>query len=146
MVHVSTNLILPCRSGCSIVSITVDVRICAWCWSLICLLSRTPISIVLSLTTTVAQSNNTRILCITISLWWRRCRVRRLKTSELNLMLQSLESLTHSLHSGLSNLLTWAEIRSLRGRTNTNPHVGPLRSSALHHPFTLNNSSSIFKD
>jgi hypothetical protein len=135
MVHMSMNLILPCRSGCTIVSITAEVQICAWCWSLICLLPVTPISIVPSLTTTVAWSHNTKILCITISLWWRRCRTRRLKTSVLNLTLQSLESLTHSFHSGLSNLLTWVEIRSLRGRTNTNPHVAPLRSSVLHLHF-----------
>jgi hypothetical protein len=54
--------------------------------------------------------------------------------------------MTHSLHSVLSNLLTWVEIRSLRGRTNTNPHVAPLRSSALHLPFPLHDSSSIYMD
>jgi hypothetical protein len=31
----------------------------------------------------------------------------------LNLLLGSLKSLTHSLHSGLSDLLTWAKMRSL---------------------------------
>jgi hypothetical protein len=64
----------------------------------------------------------------------------------LNLSLGSLKSLYHSLHSVLSNLMTWAEIRSLRGRTNTNSHVAPLRSSALHLPFSLHDPSSIFKD
>jgi hypothetical protein len=46
----------------------------------------------------------------------------------------------------LSNLLTWVEIWSLQGRTNTDPCVAPLRSSALHLPFSLNYSSSVFKD
>jgi hypothetical protein len=132
--------------ACTVVSIMVEVQICAWCWSLIHLLPGTPISIVPSLTTTVARSYNTRILCITISLWWRWCRARRLKTSALNLMLWSLESLTHSLHYGLSNLLTWVEISSLQGGTNTNPRVAPLRSSALHLPFVLHDSSSVFKE
>jgi hypothetical protein len=36
--------------------------------------------------------------------------VRSLEVGALNLSLGSLKSLTHSLHSGLSNLLTWAEI------------------------------------
>jgi hypothetical protein len=58
----------------------------------------------------------------------------------------SLKSLTHSLHSRLSDLLTWVEIRSLRGRTNTDPRVAPLRSSALHPPFPLHDSSLVFKD
>jgi hypothetical protein len=124
----------------------VEVPICAWSWSLICLLLGTPISIVPSLTTTVAWSHNTRIWCITISLQWRLCRARSLEVGELDLSLASLKSLTHSLHSGLPNLLTWAEIRSLRGRTNTDPCVAPLRSSALHHPFPLHDSSSVFKD
>jgi hypothetical protein len=146
MVHMSTSLILPCWSGCTVVSITVEVLICAWSWSLICLLPGTPISILPSLTTTVAWSHNTRILCITISLRWRLCRARSLEVWVLNLSLGSLKSLTHSLHSGLSNLLTWVEIRSLRGRTNMNPHVAPLRSSALHLPFPLHDFSSIFKD
>jgi hypothetical protein len=43
-------------------------------------------------------------------------------------------------------LLTWVEIRSLQGRTNTNPPVAPLRSSALHLPFLFHDSSSILKD
>jgi hypothetical protein len=65
---------------------------------------------------------------------------------ELNLPLGSLKSLIHSLHSVLSNLLTWVEIRSLRGRINTNSHVALLRSSALHLPFSLHDPSSVFKD
>jgi hypothetical protein len=146
MVHASTSLILSCWSGCTVVSIAVEVLICAWCWSLIYLLPGTPISIVPSLSTTVAQSHNTKILCITISLWWRRCRARGLKIGALTLILWSLESLTNSLHFGLSNLLTWAKIRSLQGRTNMNPRVAPLRSSALHLPFSLHDSSSVFKD
>jgi hypothetical protein len=56
------SLILSCWSGCTVVSIMVEVLICAWCWSLICLLPETPISIVPSLITTVARSHNTRIL------------------------------------------------------------------------------------
>jgi hypothetical protein len=140
----STCLILPCWSGCTVVSIAVDVLICAWCWSLICLLPRTPISIVPSLTTTVARSHNTRILCITVPLWW--CRARRLKIGALNLSLQSLKSLTCSLHSRLPTLLTWAKIRSLRGRTNTEPYVASLRSSALHFSFVFHDSSSVFQD
>jgi hypothetical protein len=54
--------------------------------------------------------------------------------------------MTHSLHSGMSDLLTWAEIRSLRGRTNTDPRVAPLRSSALHPPFLLHDSSLGLKE
>jgi hypothetical protein len=146
MVHASTNLILPCWSGCTVVSITIEVWICAWCWSLIFLLPGTLISIVPNLTTAVAWSHNTRIMSITISLWWRRCGAMRLKTSALNLTLRSLESLTHSLHSGLSNLLTWLKIRSLQGRTNMIPRVAPLRSSVLHLPFLFHDSSSVFKD
>jgi hypothetical protein len=146
MVHTSTSLILPCWSGCTVVSIAVEVLICAWSWNLICLLPETSISIVPRLTTTVAWSHNTRILCITVSLWWRLCTVRSLEVGALNLSLGSLNSLTHSLHSGLSNLLTWAEIRSLRGRINTDPCVAPLRSSVLHLPFLLHDSSSVFKD
>jgi hypothetical protein len=146
MVHASMSLILPCWSSCTVVSIAFEVLICAWSWSLICLLPGTPISIAPNLTTTVAQSHNTRILCITISLWWWLCRARSLEVGMLNLSLGSLKSLIHSLHSGLSNLLTWVEIRSLRGRTNTDPHVAPLRSSALHLSFPLHDSSSVFKD
>jgi hypothetical protein len=146
IVHVSTSLILPCRSGCTVASITVEFLICAWSWSLICLLPGTLISIVPSLTTTIARSHNTRILCITVSLWWRLCRARSLEVGALNLSLGSFKSLTYRLHSGLSNLPTWAEIRSLRGRTNTDPCVAPLRSSTLHLPFPLHDSSSIFKD
>jgi hypothetical protein len=106
MVHTSMIVILPCWSGCTIVSIVVEVLICAWSRSLICLLPRAPISIVPSLTTIVARSHNTRILCIPISLWWRLCRVGSLEVGALNLSLGSLKSLTHSLHSGLSDLLT----------------------------------------
>jgi hypothetical protein len=79
-----------------------------------------------------------------VSLWWRLCRARSLEVGALNLSLGRLKSLTHSLHSGLSNLLTWAEIRSLQGRTNTDPRVALLRSSVLHLPFPLHDSSSIF--
>jgi hypothetical protein len=72
--------------------------------------------------------------------------VRSLEVGAWNLPLGSLKSLTHSLHSGLSNLLTWVEIRSLRGRTNMDPRVAPLRPSALYLPFLLHDSFSIFKD
>jgi hypothetical protein len=99
-----------------------------------------------SLTTTVARSHNTRILCITVSFRWQICRAISLEVWVLNLSLGSLKSLTHSLHSGLSNLLTWAEIGSVRGRTNMDPCVAPLRSSVLHLPFLLHDSSSVFKD
>jgi hypothetical protein len=146
MVHVSTSLILPCWSGCTVVSIAIEVLICAWSWSLICLLPGTLISIVPSLTTIVASSHNTRIWCITISLWWWWCRARSLEVGALNLSLGSLKSLIHSLHYGLSNLLTSAEIRSLRGRTKTEPRVAPLRSHALHLSFSLHDSSSVLKD
>jgi hypothetical protein len=121
MVHVSTSLILPCRSDCTIVSTVVEVQICAWCWSLICLLPGTPISIVPNLTTTAARSHNTKIMCITVTLWWLCCGARRLKIGALNLMLQSQKSWTCSLHSQLPTLLTWVEITSMRGRTNTEP-------------------------
>jgi hypothetical protein len=113
MVHVSMSFILPCRSRCSVVGIAVDVLICAWGWSLICLLPWTPISIVPTLTTTIAWSHNTRILCIVVPLRWRRCRARRLEVGALNLLLRSLKSLTYSLHFGLSALLTRSENRSL---------------------------------
>jgi hypothetical protein len=139
-------LILPCWSASTLVSIAVEVLNCAWSWSMICLLLGTLISIVSNLTTTVAWSHNTQILCIPVSLRWRLCRARCLDVWALNLLLGSLKSLTHSLHSRLSNLLTKAEIRSLRGRTDTDPHVAPLRSSALHLPFPLNDSSLVFKD
>jgi hypothetical protein len=69
-----------------------------------------------------------------------------LEVGALNLSLGSLKSLTNSLHSGLSNLLTWADIRSLRGRTNTDPCVAPLRFSALHFPFLHHDATSVFKD
>jgi hypothetical protein len=146
MVQVSMSLILPCWSGCTVVSFVVKVLICAWSWSLICLLPGTPISIVPSLTTTITRSHNTRILCIPVSFWWWLCRVRGLKVGALNLSLGSLKSLTHSLHSGLSDLLIWAKIWSLQGRTNMDPHVAPLRSSALHLPFSFHDSSLVFKD
>jgi hypothetical protein len=146
MVHASMSLILPCWSSCPVDSITVEVPIYAWSWSLICLLAQIPISIVPSLTITVPRSHNNRIMCITVSLWWRRCRARSMEVRALNLSLGSLKSLTHSLHSRLSNPLTWVEIGSLRGRTNIDPCVAPLRSSALHLPFPLHDSSSVFKD
>jgi hypothetical protein len=146
MVHMSMILILPCWSGSIIVSIAVEVLICVLSWSLICLLPGTPISIVPSLTTTVARSHNTRILCILVSLWWRLCRAISQEVLALNLSLGSLKSLTHSMHSRLSNLLTRVEIRFLRGRTNMDPHVAPLRSSALHLVFPLHDSPSVFKD
>jgi hypothetical protein len=86
------------------------------------------------------------ILHIVVPLWWRGCRARRLEVVALNLLLQSLKSLTCSLHSRLPTLLTWAEIRSLRERTNTKPCVASLRSSALHLPFVFHDSSSVFQD
>jgi hypothetical protein len=49
-------------------------------------------------------------------------------------------------HSGLFDLLTRAEDRSLRGRTITELLVGSLSSSALHLPLAHHNSSLIFKD
>jgi hypothetical protein len=64
----------------------------------------------------------------------------------LNLLQGSLKSLTDSLHSVLSNLLTWAEIKSLRERTNMNSRVAPQRSSMLHLPFSLHDPTSVFKD
>jgi hypothetical protein len=67
--------------------------------------SWTSISIVPSLTTTVAWFHNTKILCITVPLRWWWCRVRRLKIGALNLSLRSLKSLTYSLHSRLPTLL-----------------------------------------
>jgi hypothetical protein len=142
----SMSLILPCWSCCTVVSITVEILICAWNWSLIGLLTWTPISIVPSLTTHIARSHDTSILHIVVPLRWWGCRVRRLEVVALNLPLQSLKSLTCSLHSGLSNLLTWAEVRSLQRRTSTNPRVATLRSSVLHLPFLLHDSCSFFKD
>jgi hypothetical protein len=54
MIHMSMSLILPCQSRCTVVGIAVDVLIYAWGWSVICLLPWTPISIVPTLTTTIA--------------------------------------------------------------------------------------------
>jgi hypothetical protein len=143
MVHMSTSLILPCWSCCTIVSIAVKVLVCAWGWSLICLLPWTPINIVSSLTTTVAQSHNTRILCIIVSLWWRRCIVRRLKVVVLNLSLRSLKSLCYNLHP---LLLIQMKNRSLRERTIMKLLVASLSSSVMHLSLSFHNSSSVFKD
>jgi hypothetical protein len=143
MVHTSTSLILSCWSCCTVVSITVKVLVYVWGWSLICLLPWTPISIVPSLTTTIARSHNIRILCIIVSLWWQRCRARRLKVGVLNLMLRSLESLRCNLHP---LLLTQTEDRPLRRRTITEPLVASLSSSVLHVSLSLHNSSLDFKD
>jgi hypothetical protein len=143
MIHASTSLILPCWSYCTIVSITVEVLVCAWSWSLICLLPWTPISIVPILTATVARSHNTIILCIVVSLRWWRCRARRLKVEMLNLMLRSLESPHCSLHP---LLLTRMENRSLRERTIMKLLVASLSSSALHLSLSFHNSFSVFKN
>jgi hypothetical protein len=102
MIHTSTSLVLPCRSRCTIVGTAVDVLICAWGWSLICRLPWTPISVVPTLTTTVAWSHNTSILFIIVSLWWQRCRARRLEVGALNLSPRSLKSLTCTLGCPLS--------------------------------------------
>jgi hypothetical protein len=140
------RLVLPCWSRCTIVAIAVDILICVWGWSLICLLSWTHVSIVPNLPTTIAWSHNTRILCIVVPLRWRWCRSRSLEVGALNLSLRRLKSFNTNLHSGLSDLLTWTEDRSLRGRTITDTLVASLSSSALHLPHTLHNSSSDFKD
>jgi hypothetical protein len=146
MVHTSKSLILPCWSGCTVVSIAVEVLICAWCWSLIGPLPWSPVSVVPSLTIAIAWSHNNSILHIIVPLWWRGCRARRLEVVALNLPLWSLKSLTCSLHSQLPTLLTWVEIRSLRGRTNMEPCVASLRSSALHFSFAFHDSCSVFQD
>jgi hypothetical protein len=146
MIHMGTSLILSCWSRCTVVSIAVDIRVCARGWSLISLLSWAPISVVPILTTAIAWSHNTRILCIVVPLRWQRCRARSVEVGALNLSLRSLKSLTHSLHSRLSHLLNRAEIRSLRGRTNTEPCAATLRSSMLHLPFSFHDSSSVFQD
>jgi hypothetical protein len=109
MIHMSTSLVLPCGSRCTGVGIVIDVLICAWGWSLICRLPWTPISVVPTLTTTVARSHNTSILCIIVPLRWRRCRARRLEVGALNLSLRRLKSLTCSLHSWLSTRLPRTE-------------------------------------
>jgi hypothetical protein len=143
MIHVTKSLILPYWSSCIIVDIAVDILLCTRGWSLICLLPWTPVSIVLSLTTIVTWSHNTIIWCIVVPLWWRRCRVRRLKVGVLNLSVRSLESLCYNLHP---LLLTRMENRSLRRRTITEPFVASLSSSALHLSLSFHNSSSVFKD
>jgi hypothetical protein len=124
--------------------------VCIRSWSLLCLLPQTPISIVPSLTTIVAWSHNSRILCIVVPLQWRRCRVRRLKVGMMYLPLRSLESLCCNLHP---LLLTRMKDRSLRRRTIMKLRrtimkllVASLGSSALHLPLALHNFSSVFKD
>jgi hypothetical protein len=146
MIHTSTSLVLPCRSRCTVVGIAVDVLICAWGWSLICRLPWTPISVVPTLTTTVARSHNTSILCIIVPLRWRRCRARRLEVGALNLSLRSLKSFTCSLHSWLSTLLPRTEHRALWWWTNTESSVASMWYSVLHLSLSFHNSSSVFKD
>jgi hypothetical protein len=136
------SLVLPGWYRCTIVEIAVDVLIYAWCWSLICLLPWTPVSIVPILTTNVAQSHHTSILCIVVLLQWRRCRARRLKVGALNLSLRSLKSLCCNLHT---LLLTRMEDRSLRRRTIMEPLVVSLSSSVLHLSLSFHNFSSVFK-
>jgi hypothetical protein len=131
----SRSLILPCWSSCTIVGITVEVLVCVRSCSLICLLPWTPISIMPSLTTTIARSHNTRILYSVVSSWWRRCRARRLKVGVLNLTMRSLESLHCNLHP---LLVTQMENRSLRERTITKLLVASLRSSGLQHRHPTN--------
>jgi hypothetical protein len=140
MVHMSTSLILPCWSSSTVVGITVDVLLgCIRSWSLLCLLPQTPISIVPSLTTTVARSHNSIILCIAVLLHWWWCKAWRLKDGELYLTLGSLESLCCNLHP---LLLTGMKDRSLRRRAITKLLVASLGSSALHLPVALHNCSS----
>jgi hypothetical protein len=139
----STSLVLPGWSRCTVVGTAVEVFICTWSWSLICLLPWAPVSTIPILTTTVAWSHNTRIMCIVVSsrLWW--CRARSLEVGALNLSLESLKSLHYHLHP---LLLTRTKDRSLRGRTITELIVASLISFALHLLLVLHNSSSVFKD
>jgi hypothetical protein len=144
MIHTSTPLILPCwssRVGAAVGSMIHTLN-CTW----VRLLLWTPVSKMPILPTHETGSACYGTLSNIVSLRWWRCRMRSLEVGVLNLSLGSLKSLSHSLHSVLSNLLTWAEIRSLRGRTNTNSRVAPLRSSELHLPFLLHDPSSIFMD
>jgi hypothetical protein len=141
MVRMSTCLILLCWSSHTVIA--VEVLVCIRSWSLLCLLPRTPISIVPSLTITVALSHNTRILCIVVPLRWRWCSASRLKVGVLNMSLRSLKSLCCNLHP---LLLTRMENRSLRGRTITELLVASLSSSALHFPLAFHDFMSVFKD
>jgi hypothetical protein len=144
MIHTSTSLVLPCWSSCTVGVIMVEVLlVCNQSWSLLSLLPWTPISIVPSLTTTVARSHYSKILCIVVPLQWQQCRARRLKVGALYLTLGSLESLCCNLHL---LLLTGMKDRSFRRRTITKLLVASLGSSALHLPLALHNCSSIFKD
>jgi hypothetical protein len=143
MVDTSTSLVLPCWSSCTTVGIVIEVLVYIQSWSLLCLLPWTPISIMPSYTTIVAQSHNTRILCIVVPLCWRWCRVRRLKISTLDMMLWSLKSLHCNLHPLLP---TRTKNMSLRRKTITEHFVVSWGFSALHLPPTLHNSSSVFKD
>jgi hypothetical protein len=143
MIHMNMSLVLPCWSSCTIVGIAVKILVCIRSWSLLFLLPRTPISIVPRLTTTVAWSHNTRILCIAVPLQWRWCKVRRLKISMLDLTSWSLKSLHCNLHP---LLLIRTGNKSLRRKTIMELHVFSCGSSALHLPLVLHNSSSIFKD
>jgi hypothetical protein len=144
MIHTSTSLVLPCWSSCTIVGIAFEVLlVCIRSWSLLCLLPRTPISIVPSLITIVARCHYSRILCIIVPLWWWQWRARRLKVGELNLSLRSLECMCCYLHP---LLLTKMKDWSLRRRTIMKLLVASLGSSALHLPLALHNCPSVFED
>jgi hypothetical protein len=121
----------------------VKGRVCIHSWSLLCLLTWTPISIMPSLTTTVARSHNTRILCIVFTLRWLRCGARRLKISMLDLMLWSFKSLLCILHPFL---LTRTKNKSLRRKTITELLVVSGGSSVPHLPLALHNYTSVFQD
>jgi hypothetical protein len=135
------HLILPCWS--SRVGVVVGSLIHTLNYTRVQLLLWIPISEMPILPTVETGSLCYGTLPNVVSLGWQQCRARSLEVGALNLPLGSLKSLTHSLHSELSNLLTWAEIRSVRGRTNMNPRVAPLRSSALHLPFLLHQEKTL---
>jgi hypothetical protein len=144
MIHTSMSLILPCWS--SRVGDAVGSLIYTLNYTQVRLLLWTPVSKMPILPTdeTGFPCYGTLSNVVSLRCWW--CRARRLEVVALNLPFWSLKSLTCSLHSQLPTLLTQAEIRSLRGRTNKEPCVASLRSSVLHLPFAFYDSSPVFQD
>jgi hypothetical protein len=135
-------LILPHWSSCTVDGIAVGSLMHTLNCILVWLPLWTLVGKMFILPTIETGSSCYCILSNIVSLWWWRCRARRLKIITLDLTLRSLESLRCNLHP---LLLTRTENRSLR-RTITELLVASLSSSALHFPLAFHDSSLIFKD